>query len=306
MPRRRLCLLSRFCDFRIRTGLAPAYRGWMASGITAREVNLLLKPELFPTQRSVLEFNRELQKVARKNDVHYDAFDRIDAEIREVQFFDTPDGIFREKRVILRLRRDHSSGWPDESWEVTLKRPSPDFRESADFDVDTSMKDIEKRFKFKEELVRGEKAGAIKSIFSNNLIGYYPVVNFQQQMSQIIGYFPGLKALDLDPEAKVSAVNDARVFEIGARLGTYTFGKDTVAHADLAVWTRPTTDAFHVLVGEFGLSYHMKGEAGKQQKAHNAADDFFRAIQGPLKGSLFDGTTKTALIYGSPEFTGAT
>jgi hypothetical protein len=274
----------------------------MASVITAREFKLLLKPGLFPTKLAVLEFNKNLAKIARKAHVEYEAFDRIDSEMREVQFFDTPDAVFRRKHVILRLRRDRSSGWPDETWEVTFKRRSPDFRESADFSVDTTMKDLDTRYKFKEEIIRGEKSGSIKSIFSNNMIGYYPVVNFQQSMSRIIEIFPGLKSLELDPEATVSAVNNARVFEIGARLGSYNFGKDAVAHADLAVWTRPTVDAFHVLVAEFGWSYHMKGEAGKQQKAHEAADEFFKALQSPLKEWLYDGTTKTALIYGEPEF----
>jgi len=37
-------------------------------------------------------------------------------------------------------------------------------------------------------------------------------------MSRIIEVFPGLKKLDLDSEASVSAANNARVFEIGARL----------------------------------------------------------------------------------------
>src|SRR5580700_558323 len=277
----------------------------MASVITAREFKLLLKPELFPTKRAVLEFNKNLAKIARDLEVQYEGFDRIDSELREVQFFDTPDAVFRSKHVILRLRRDHSSGWPDETWEVTFKRRSPDFRESADFNVDTTIKDLDTRYKFKEEIIRGEKPGSIKSIFSNNLIGYYPVANFTQTMSRIIEIFPGLKTLDLDPDSTVSAVNNARVFEIGARLGSYVFGKDAVAHADLAVWTRPTVDAFHVLVGEFGWSYHLKGEAGKQQKAHEAADDFFKALQAPLQEWLFDGTTKTALIYGEPEFAGS-
>ncbi len=273
----------------------------MASAITAREFKLLLKPGLFPTKRAVLDFNKQLAKIAHDAGVEYDGYDRVDSQLREVQFFDTADAVFRTKHVILRLRRDRSSGWPDETWEVTFKRRSPEFRESADFDVNTSMKDIDTTFKFKEEIIRGDAPGTIKSIFSNNLIGYYPVVNFQQTMSRIVEIFPGLKTMDLNPDAVVSAVNNARVFEIGARLGSYSFGKDLVAHADLAVWTRPTADAFTVLVGEFGWSYHMKGESGKLQKAHERADSFFKALQEPLKDHLFDGTTKTALIYGEPE-----
>lgn len=273
----------------------------MASAITAREFKLLLKPELFPTKKSVLEFNNRLAKIAKDAGVEYEHFDRIDSEIRVVQFFDTPDAAFRRNHVILRLRMDRSSGWPDETWEVTFKRRSPDFRESADFDTGTSMKDITVTKKFKEEIIRGDTPGSIKSIFSNNLIGYYPVVNFSQPMSRVIEIFPGLKTLDLDATQTVSAVNNARVFEIGARLGMFDFGKDTAAHADLAVWTRPVTDAFNVLVAEFGWSYHMKGDVSKQQKAHETADNFFKAIQRPFGNDLFNGSTKTALIYGVAE-----
>jgi len=275
----------------------------MASAITAREFKLLLKPGLFPTKRAVLEFNNRLAKLAKDGGVKYDEFDRIDSELREVQFFDTPDSVFRTNHIILRLRRDHSSGWPDESWEVTFKRRSPNFRDSADFNTDTTLKEITIKKKFKEEIVRGSTPGSAESIFSNNLIGYYPVVNFSQPMSKIIEYFPGLQPLKLDPEATVSAVNDARVFEIGCRLGMFEFGKDTVAHVDLAVWTRPTTDAFHVLVAEFGWSYHMRGDVSKQEKSHETADDFFKWLQGqtPFSDQLFDGSTKTALVYGVAE-----
>jgi hypothetical protein len=273
----------------------------VASAITAREFKLLLKPELFPTKQSVLEFNKRLSKLAKDAGVQYDHFDRIDSEMRVVQFFDTPDAVFRRNHVILRLRADRSSGWPDETWEVTFKRRSPNFQESANFDTGTSMKDITVTTKFKEEILRGDKPGSTKSIFSNNLIGYYPVVNFVQPMSRIIEIFPGLKTLDLDPTQTVAAVNGARVFEIGARLGMFDFGKDTAAHADLAVWTRPVTDAFNVLVAEFGWSYHMRGHVSKQQKAHETADDFFKAIQEPFANDLFDGSTKTALVYGADE-----
>ena len=157
----------------------------MASAITAREFKLLLKPGLFPTKKSVLEFNNHLAKVSQQAGVDYEPFDRIDSELREVQFFDTPDAAFRSNHVILRLRRDHSSGWPDETWEVTFKRRSPDFRESGDFNVDTTLQEITVKRKFKEEIIRGDAPGTIKSIFSNNLIGYYPVVKFEQPMSRM-------------------------------------------------------------------------------------------------------------------------
>ena len=39
----------------------------------------------------------------------------------------------------------------------------------------------------------------------------------------------------------------------------------------------------------------------KEEKAQSAADDFFKALQVPLRDWLADGTTKTALIYGDEE-----
>ena len=37
-----------------------------------------------------------------------------------------------------------------------------------------------------------------------------------------------------------------------------------------------------MLVAEFGWSYHMQGDGSKQHKAHEIADDFFKALQKPL------------------------
>ena len=273
----------------------------MAAAITAREFKLLLKPEVFPTKRAVLDFNHRIEKLAKEAGVQYDRFDRIDSEMRSVQFFDTQDCVFRSNRVILRLRRDMSSGWPDETFEVTFKRRSPDFRESADFDIDSTMKEISITKKFKEEIIRGDTPNSIKSIFSNNLIGNYPVAKFEHPMSEIMEIFPGLKTLNLDGSKMVAAVNGARVIEVGVRLGMFNFGKDTAAHCDLAVWTRPAQDAFSVLVAEFGWSYHMRGDVSKKQSAHDAADSFFKGLQTPLADELFKGSTKTALIYGEDE-----
>jgi hypothetical protein len=273
----------------------------MAAAITGREFKLLLKPEVFPTKRAVLEFNERLSKLAKGAGVQYDRFDRVDSEMRSVQFFDTKDDVFRNNRVILRLRRDLSSGWPDETFEVTFKRRSPDFRESADFDINSTMKEISIQKKFKEEIIRGERPNSIKSIFSNNLIGYYPVAKFEHPMSEIVEIFPGLKTLDLDGSQMVVAVNGARVIEVGVRLGIFSFGKDTAAHCDLAVWTRPVQDNLNALVAEFGWSYHMRGDVSKQQSAHDTADKFFRDLQTPLADDLFKGSTKTALIYGVDE-----
>jgi hypothetical protein len=272
----------------------------MARVFTHREFKLLLNPERFPTKRSVLEFNDLLAKIAAERKVHYDEFETINSQVRTVQFFDTEDQDFRRNHIILRLRQDRSSGWPDETFEVTFKCRSSDYQESADFDVGSTAGLREKR-KFKEEILRGDEVGTIRRIFSNNNVAVSPIKNFSAPMSRIIEIFPALSSLKLDPSKTVSVVNNAKVFEIEAKLGTYFFGKDALAPAGLAVWTRPTTDAFHVLVAEFGFSYHVLGSNPKQQDAHEAADKFFKQLQPPLKDWLFEGSTKTALIYGVEE-----
>jgi hypothetical protein len=53
-------------------------------------------------------------------------------------------------------------------------------------------------------------------------------------------------------------------------------------------------------VAEFGYSTHVLG-IEREEKAQSAADDFFKALQVPLRDWLADGTTKTALIYGDEE-----
>ena len=247
----------------------------MAAAITAREFKLLLKPELFPTKKAVIAFNERLTKIAADAGVRYEPFDRIDSEMRGVQFFDTPDCVFRDNRVILRLRRDASSGFPDETYEVTFKLRSPDFRASADFNVDSTMKEISIKKKFKEEILRGNKQGTIKSIFSNNLIGYYPVAKFEHPLSEIMEIFPGLKALNLDGTKMVSAVNGARVLEVGAVWAFTTLEEHLGPRRPRRV-DAPGDGQVRRLVAEFGWSYHMQGDGSKQKKAHKAADSFSR------------------------------
>lgn len=272
----------------------------MAATITHREYKLLLQADRFRLKKQVIEFNDLLATLAKRFGVRYDEFEAIDSQIRQVQFFDTPEQDFRNNRVILRLRQDQTSGWPDETWEVTFKRRTPDYQEAIDFNVGSTTTLHEKR-KFKEELVRGPELGTIRRIFSNNNVAQSPIKSFTAPMSRLIDIFPSLKALNVDGAKTVAAVNHAKVFEIEAKLGNLVFGKDAVAPAGLAVWMRPTIDAFNVLVAEFGYSYHVLGSDAKHQEAHEAADTFFKEIQEPLKDWLFEGSTKTALIYGVNE-----
>lgn len=272
----------------------------MAHVITHREYKLLLKPEYFATKHAVLEFNDLLSKIAHDAKIRYEEFESIDSQIRQVRFFDTPDEVFRRNKVILRIRRDQSGGWPDETWEVTFKRRSADYQTAADFEVGCSL-GLRERRKFKEEILRGEQPGTIKRIFSNTNVFDSPLKDFTAPMSRIADIFRGLRALELDEASTVGPVNQARVFEIQAKLGMLNFGKDVAAHVELAVWHRPVADAFNVLVAELAYAFKILGTTEKQQAGYEEADRFFKEMQIPLKDHLATGTTKTALIYGVEE-----
>ena len=187
--------------------------------------------------------------------------------------------------------------WPDESWELTFKCRTPDYDKAAAFDTDTTMSKLQKK-KFKEELIRGDAPGTMVSIFSNNVIVEYPEIPAEAPLSRLAAALPHLRTLSLDMEQMLSIVGDAKVFELQSTLGTLSFGDGITAHATLALWARPIPDRFEPLIAEFGFSTHVLGKGDKEQKGQKAADDFFKALQGPLHDYLADGTTKTALIYG--------
>jgi hypothetical protein len=272
----------------------------MAHVITHREFKLLLDAANFPTKHSVIGFNDTVADIASSLRVRFDQFDSVDSQIRQVRFFDTADEALRKNNVILRIRQDQSTGWPDETWEVTLKRRSHDYQVASDFDVGHSLQP-RGRFKFKEEIVRDEGLGTSRRIFSNNNVFASPLHTFSAPVSRIVEIFPGLAALNLDPAATIEAVNKARVFEVQARLGILNFGKDAAAHLDLAVWMRPASDAFNILIAELAFAYKVAGTSERHQEGHDAADRFFVDIQKPLGEKLASGTTKTALIYGTDE-----
>jgi hypothetical protein len=75
------------------------------------------------------------------------------------------------------------------------------------------------------------------------------------------------------------------------------FGHGVTAHTSIAVWARPVPDRFEPLIAEFGFSTKPVNDE-HNEKAQKRADEFFKALQIPLKDYLAEGTTKTALIYG--------
>lgn len=264
--------------------------------VTHREFKLLLKPEKFPTRRAVLEFNELLRQAAEKLGVHYDPVEGLDSQLRIVQFYDTKNQDLRKNRLIFRIRQVREGIWPDESWELTFKCRAPDYEKAAAFDTNTTLTKLQRK-KFKEELLRGEAPGTMVKIFSNNVIVEYPEIPLEAPLSRLAGALPHLKTLGLDLDETMAIVAGAKVFELQSTLGTLSFGHGVTAHATLAIWARPVPDRFEPLVAEFGFSTHT-GKQDKEEKGQQAADEFFKALQAPLHDYLYEGTTKTALIYG--------
>jgi hypothetical protein len=269
----------------------------LTSLVTHREFKLLLKPEKFPTRRSVLEFNQVLLQTAQKLGVHYEPVESLDSQLRIVQFYDTKNEDMRKNKLIFRIRQIRQGGWPDESWELTFKCRADDYDKAAAFDTDTTMTKMQRK-KFKEELIRGDLPGTMKSIFSNNVIVEYPDVKMDFPLSRLADALPHLKTLNLNFDETMSIVKGAKVFEIQSTLGNLSFGHAVTATASLAVWARPVPDRFEPMVAEFGFSTHIHEGDEKEQKGQAAADEFFKALQLPLHDYLYQGTTKTALIYG--------
>ena len=203
--------------------------------VTHREFKLLLKPDKFPTRRSVLEFNELLRRAAEKLGVHYEPVESLDSQLRIVQFYDTKNQDLRKNKLIFRRRQLRQAMWPDESWELTFKCRTPDYDKAAAFDTDTTMSKLQKK-KFKEELIRGDAPGTMASIFSNNVIVEYPEVPAEAPLSRLGAALPHLRTLDLDMEQMLSIVGDAKVFELQSTLGALSFGSGVTAHATLALW----------------------------------------------------------------------
>jgi hypothetical protein len=268
-----------------------------ASLVTHREFKLLLKPEKFPTRRALLQFNELLVDVSKKLGVKYEPVESLDSQLRIVQFYDTKNEDLRKNKLIFRIRQIREGGWPDDSWELTFKCRTPDYKQAAGFDTNTTYTQLQKK-KFKEELIRGDVPGTMASIYSNNVIVEYPEVQESFPIARLANALPHLKTVGLDLEDQLAIVNGAKVFELQSTLGNFSFGHGVNAHATLALWARPIPDRFEPLVAEFGFSTRVLGDDEKEEKAQKAADDFFKALQLPLRDYLSDGTTKTALIYG--------
>ena len=63
-------------------------------------------------------------------------------------------------------------------------------------------------------------------------------------------------------------------------------------------WFRTVGDP---MIGELAFAYHVNKHNRKDMSAHHKADEFFKKLQQFFTKDLAQGTTKTAMMYGSKE-----
>lgn len=269
--------------------------------ITNREFKLLIKPDGLDRRRKISALSEILVEFCKKNKVDFFHLDNANTGLRNIYFYDTPGEDFRLNNVILRVRESRQNVWVDDYAEVTLKCRAHEMLHASSFDP-TPSKKIKSRIRFKEEILRGDRLGTQRQIYSNNaILDAVPIDDlFDASLSSVSKFFPGLRKLKIDMKSPLHIVGGAnnKILEACLPLGNLVFGDGIQAHCDIAIWMKSAGDP---IVGELAFSYRVNNENRTQIKAHKRADKFFRNLQIELADWLEIGSTKTALIYGKPE-----
>ncbi|SNX29553.1 hypothetical protein SAMN06295945_1931 [Polynucleobacter meluiroseus] len=270
-------------------------------GITNREFKLLIKPEGLDRRRKITALSDQILAFCKKKKVDFFHLDNANTGLRTVYFYDTPGEHLRLNNVILRVRESRQNVWVDDYCEVTLKCRTHDVEHASNFDP-TPKVSLKSRMRLKEELLRGDGLGTIRSIYSNNsILDAVPLDKITDgTVGSIMKSFPGIGKLGIDRKLPIRMVGGKanKILEACLPLGNLVFGDGVQAHCDIAIWMRSVGDP---IVGELAFSYRVNNENREQVAAHKRADQFFKKLQVELADWLEIGSTKTALVYGKPE-----
>lgn len=269
--------------------------------ITNREFKLLLKPEGLDRYSRITLLSHLIVSFCQKEGVDFFHLDNANTGLRSVYFFDTPEQDFRKNNLILRVRESRQNVWIDDWCELTFKCRAKSLKASTAYDPtpDTTLKT---KLRLKEEILRGDKPGSTRMIYSNNAImDSVPIDQlFEGNMGSLVRLFPDLSRLELKPEVPVSVVGGAsnKILEACLPLGNIVFGPNVSAHCDVAIWMRSVGEP---IVGELAFSYRVLKTNRDDSAAHQLADKFFKNLQLAIPEWLVAGSTKTALVYGREE-----
>lgn len=278
-------------------------KGYVPKGVTNREFKLLIKPDGLERRRNVAALQAFMTDFCKQQKIAYLPNETAATGLRNIIFYDTPDEVLRDNRIILRVRASRQDLWVDEWCEVTLKCRHDDFATAAAFDPTPHFEDaVRFRMRFKEEILRGPDPDSHRRIYSNNaIINTVPINRLNKnRIGEVFPIFPGLKALEVEEATALGKVGGVEntILEAALPLGMIEFDDDVVAHCDLGVWFRA---AGVPLIGELAYAYRVNTTNRKNRKAHARADKFFSRLQIALGDQLANGSTKTALVYGKPE-----
>ncbi len=276
--------------------LKPSIPVRVMEPVTYREYKLLLRSDRFIKPAHFHKFWKITRHTAKTVGIDISKIGKsMEAHLREVLFFDTPKFRLYDHGFILRRRMFYKKSLPQSNHELTLKFRHPDRQTAAAVDVRPLLPCIH-TIKFKEEILMGEKAGNMQTIYSHGCELDTPNIILTQSFESITQVFPALLQTGAKAETLLSIVNSIAIEEILVNFGEIDFGGKTTAKATLAIWRNRMTQEY--LVGEYSYQIKFSNLEGFHGKPKELSEAFFLKLQENAQDWLYFGTTKTAMVYG--------
>ena len=137
--------------------------------ITNREFKLLIKPQGLDRLSRITKLSEQIRLFCNKKKVGFFHLDNASTALRNIYFYDTASEHFRQNNLILRVRESRQNIWVDDWCEVTLKHRSHEIKDAIAIDP-SPKKGLKYRLRLKEEILRGDKLGSTRILYSHNAI----------------------------------------------------------------------------------------------------------------------------------------
>ncbi|MGV1017391.1 MAG: hypothetical protein ACOYBW_08450 [Fluviibacter phosphoraccumulans] len=269
--------------------------------ITNREFKLLLKPRGLDRHHRITELQTEIHNLCTESGLLFTSPETMNSGMRNIYFVDTSDDSLRRNKLILRVRESRKQAWTDDWCEVTFKCRSEDIDRAWELNP-IPKTDIPFRIRFKEEILKDGPIGSIRRLYSHNsIVDQVPIERVRtRKLAALVPLFPGLAEVNLPFDQQLRVVGSAKnkVLEACVTLGNIAFSEKVHAHCEIAIWFHTIGDP---MIGELAFAYRVHKNNRKDIKAHQLADEFFKKLQQFFAKDIAQGTTKTAMIYGSKE-----
>ena len=262
------------------------------------ECKIILKPELFTTAKSFVDYAKVVNQAATETEVdctNEEAKPR--PEIREVLFMDTADSRLYKNAFILRQRIQYEDGFPVGDPEIVFKFRHPDMQKAAEMDVRPRIGG-DYRVKFKvEALPLKDRLGSYRLLFSHNVqFSLSEAPGGDRTATKVLTRaLPALASVLKTDADRVELVNQTIVEEVLQDLGTLDFGKGMEAKFNVSLWRE--RGMHRPLSGEFAFQLKFKTVDELHEKALARAARLFVALQQIGRKYVLLGATKTGIVY---------